>query len=85
MPINKETLKDDELEKISGGRLRDDWKDQLGHFAKVVCEKGMSFSNFEIEVLRGDYDRYISVVNNNKGVSSGEKDMIRKYLKTIKW
>ena len=84
MPNSKNMLNDETLEKVTGGQLVDNWKEILDIIAKAIRDRKINYKTFKKSVLNGEYNDRITVVN-DKGFSSYEADMIKKYLETIKW
>ena len=55
----KKMLKDDELEKVSGGQLVTHWKEVIDERAESYRRKEIDFADFRKEVLNGNYIRFL--------------------------
>ena len=82
MTNNKEMLKDNELEKVSGGRLRDNWIEIFDEQVEEYRKYGGSYLVFKEMVLAGDLDDYIVFGDN---ITYVDKAKVRAYLESIKW
>lgn len=80
----KKMLKDEELEKVSGGYLKNNWKEELNKIAGIVRERGYSYYDFKEDTLKGHFDDCLTNAR-NKGISEEERDLIKRYLKQISW
>lgn len=49
-------LKDDELKDVSGGKLKDDWKDILTRIAESYKAENKSYNSFQLRVRNGYYN-----------------------------
>lgn len=49
-------LKDDELKDVSGGKLKDDWKDILTRIAESYKAENKSYNSFQLWVRNGYYN-----------------------------
>ena len=84
MTDNKNMLKDEMLEEVSGGSLVNNWKEELEFYAGEYRSRGISFDLFKADVLKGYLD-YAITKSNSPGFNNGEKLEIEKFLKTIRW
>lgn len=75
-------LKDDEMENVSGGRLKDGWEKFLRYCAYNAFKNGASFDDFISSYENGTYDSMISkggLSEDDKTTIAGVLDDIKKY------
>ena len=78
---DKNMLKDDELDIISGGELKDNWKETIRNFAITSKEKGTSFKNFKYAV---QYGRLNADIKNSQWLSKEDSLEINEYLESLR-
>ena len=77
-------LKDDELEKVSGGRLIDNWKEIIDENAEEYKRKEIDYTVFRNEIFSGKYNSLL-ICDHEGGFSKAEATEIEHYLESIRW
>ena len=81
--IENKMLKDDELEKVSGGQLATHWKEVIDEYAEDYKRKEIDFADFKKEVLNGNDIRLL--ICDGDTFNCAEITEITEYLESISW
>ena len=78
---DKNMLKDEELDIISGGELKDNWRETIRNYAIASKERGNSYKNFKYDV---QYGRFNSDIKNSQWLSKEDSLEINEFLESLR-
>ena len=78
----KKMLNDDVLQDVSGGLLKDDWKETLSEIAQSYRDENKSYNLFQLRVRNGYFN---DMIKDSQWLSKEDSLAINNFLDEIKW